>query len=116
MKIDTPVLENALTEVERMNLTQTVQSPGWDVVIKIINAVCQRANDDVIAVDQDDTQFDSKVASRTRAARATSDGALLTFKSVDYHSRVSKEEEEAKLKPAPAVSLYRKVFNPPAKS
>lgn len=116
MKIDTPVLENGLTEVERLNLAQTVQSPGWDVVIKIINAVCQRANDEVIAVDQDDDQFDTKVASRTRAARATSDGALLSFKSIDYHAKVSKEETEAKSQPKPTISLYKQVFNPPAKS
>ena len=116
MRIDTPVLENGLTEVERLNLAQTVQSPGWDVVIKIINAVCQRANDEVIAVDQDDQQFDAKVSSRTRAARSASDTAVLAFKSIDYHSRVSKESEEAKLKPQPPVSLYKTVFNPPPKS
>jgi len=112
MRIDTPVLENGLTEIERLNLTQTVQSPGWDVVIKIINAVCQRANDEVIAVDQDDENFDTKVSSRTRAARSASDTAALSFKSIDYHTQVSKEVEKAKLEPKPEVSLYKKVFNP----
>ena len=84
-KVRIPLLVDELTETERMNLTGMTQHPGFPALLKLFSAACERANKEVIALDQTEEGFERKFKPLQQRARDWNEFSKLILDSIDWH-------------------------------
>jgi hypothetical protein len=100
-----PLLMEELTQVECAVLGQTVNTPGWRVVYKLMDAACTRANKAVMDVDPESAGADKVVIERQRMARNMSLFFSQVMKAIDFHIKsIQRVQQEEEIEAAVAVS------------
>jgi len=80
-----PLLQDSLTQVQRIVLGQTYHSPGFNVVIKLIEAMCDDALAYTTKLDPEEEGYERKLAVRTQRARNINEAAAILRDSIKYH-------------------------------
>lgn len=88
-----PLLFDELSEVERMNLTSMTQHPGYPVLEKLFMALCQRANAEVIALDQTEEGFERKFRPLQQRSRDFNEASVTILNSVEWHKQLLENTE-----------------------
>ena len=80
-----PLLQDNLTQVQRVMLGQTYHSPGFSVVIKLLEALCDEALAYTTKLDPEEEGYERRLAVRTQRARNTNEAAAIFRDSIKYH-------------------------------
>jgi hypothetical protein len=80
-----PLLQDSLTQVKRVMLGQTYHSPGFHVVIELIEAMCADALAFTTKLNPEDDGYERKLAVRTQRARNINEAAAILRDSIQYH-------------------------------
>jgi hypothetical protein len=80
-----PLLQDSLTQVQRVMLGQTYHSPGFTVVIKLIEGMCDDALAYTTKLDPEEEGYERKLAVRTQRARNINEAAAILRDSIKYH-------------------------------
>jgi hypothetical protein len=100
-----PLLGDDLSQAERILLAQLAHTPGFTVFIKMMNAACLKATQDILKLDPELDGYEKKVSERQRRARFMSEFSDLVFSSINYHIEVLKKQNiEENLQAVEAVS------------
>jgi len=103
-----PLLREELTTQERILLTQLTHMPGFKVLVKLLQAACARFNDNVIKLDPEAPDYDTKISKRQLKAWVASKFSADVFKAIDWHTdQVILAEQENQEESVDAVA---KVF------
>ncbi len=90
-KVKLPLLGEELGEVELAQLTQVTHMPGYRVIVKMLDAACLRATQDLIKLDPESENYKDRVAARTARARCWTEFSDLVLGSIAYHAQATKE-------------------------
>ncbi len=88
-----PILMNELTLPQKVMLGQTSLTPGFQVIVMMIEAACQDATRDAIKVDPEDPAYDQILKARQQYARTANKFSTLLLKSIEYHTEHGIAEE-----------------------
>ncbi len=92
-KETTPLLMEELTQPERVFLTQIFQHAGFSVLIKLFDAGCTRATQDIVRLDPEKPDYERLLAYRSQRSRNINEFSSWIRKSVEYHTKVVKMQE-----------------------
>jgi hypothetical protein len=92
-----PLLMRELTLGEKVALQQLTMSPGFPVLIKLIESGCQSATADTIRVDTEDVNYETILQARHHYARAVNRFTQLIRESINYHVQRSVVTEEVQV-------------------
>jgi len=87
-----PVLYDELNLTERTYLANMIMHPGYPVLLKLANAVCSRANADVIKIDPAMEGYDRRLSVLQQRARTMSEFSDSLFESADFHKRAGEAQ------------------------
>ena len=96
-KAHVPLLVNELTAVECGQLNQTMNTPGFQVLVKLNEAACLRANEDAIKLDPEGTDYERKLSVRTQRARNFNELVQIVRASALLHVNKLKQEAQKEL-------------------
>jgi hypothetical protein len=88
-----PLLMEDLTHPERIFLTQIVQHAGFQVLIKLMDAGCTRATQDIVRLDPEKPDYERLLTYRSQRSRNINEFSAWVFKSVEYHTGKLRAEE-----------------------
>ena len=88
-----PLLMEDLTQPERVFLTQIFQHAGFKVLIKLFDAGCTRATQDIVRLDPEKPDYERLLTYRSQRSRNINEFSALVMKSVEYHTGVVKMAE-----------------------
>ncbi len=91
------ILSPNLTLAERTYLVQTTATPGWKVVVKIVNEACAEALEHLGKLDPESEDYERVCAERQRRARHFSEFSTRVMTAVYAHAdsvRKSNRREE----------------------
>lgn len=101
--------ENGLTPGKKAALASLVQQPGWAVVEELFFDAVKRANDDLVKLDPESTNYEQVLKARQMKARERNEFSLLVLSSVDWHIKsLAAQQEESK-----ADKPNNPIFQPP---
>jgi hypothetical protein len=92
-----PFLMRELTIGEKIALQQLTMSPGFPVLIKLIESGCQSATADTIKVDTEDANYHQILEARHHYARAVNRFTQLIRESINYHVQRSAVTEDIQI-------------------
>jgi hypothetical protein len=95
-QVQKPLLIDSLTLPEKVMLGQTSLTPGYQVLVKMIEAGCSKATEDTIKADPEDVNYDQILKARQQYSRAVNRFSTLLLKSVEYHTEHGIAEEQQK--------------------
>ena len=87
-----PLLMDNLTTAEKVLLANLSLHPGYKVLIKLLEAACTAATNDVIKLDPMVEEYRRKLEHLQQAARTVNKFSSLVLRSVDYHSQCGQLE------------------------
>lgn len=90
-----PLLMDELSTGEKVLLANLSLHPGFQVLIKLFDAACTSATNDVIKLDPLVEEYDRKLAYLQQAARTVNKFTNLVRKSIIYHSAMGEAETAA---------------------
>lgn len=93
-KDKTPLLMEDLTGQERTFLSQIVQHPGFSVIIKLFDAGCVRATQDIVKLDPEKPDYERLLTYRSQRSRNISEFSAWIRASVNYHTGVVKMQDQ----------------------
>lgn len=79
-----PLLIDGLTLAERITLGSLAQQPGFMVLVKIMNAACERATADVIKLEPSEEGYQRKLMAFQTRARNINEFSSSVLKSIDW--------------------------------
>jgi hypothetical protein len=88
-----PILMDGLTLTEKIHLGATAMTPGYQVIIKMFEAICRKLTEDAIKVDPEEDNYDQILRAKQQEARTANKFAALFLKSVDYHREYGVAEQ-----------------------
>jgi hypothetical protein len=88
-----PLLMEELTHPERIFLTQIFQHAGFKVLIKMLNASCARATEQIVRLDPENPDYQRLLTYRSQRSRNFSECISEVMKSVEYHTGLLRTEE-----------------------
>lgn len=88
-----PLLTEDLTHPERIFLTQIFHHAGFKVLIKLLNAACARATEQIVKLDPENPDYQRLLTYRSQRSRNFSECISDVMRSVEYHTGVLKAEE-----------------------
>ena len=91
-----PLLMDELSLPDKVMLGQTSLTPGYKVLIRMIEAGCKKATEDTIKADPEDVNYDQILRARQQYSRAVNRFSTLLLKSVEYHMEHGAAEEQQK--------------------
>lgn len=108
------LLEQDLSLADCIALGQTMNTPGFDILVRLYEAACKSASDDSIKLDPEGADYERKLAVRTQRARNFNECVSYVRACALAHvARVKKQREEENAKAEDAVSNRFGIF--PAK-
>lgn len=81
-----------LNDQDRSALSNLTLQPGWPIVVKMMQEMCEIATSAVIQCDPGDANYVGKLRSLQGIARATNDFCSSLLKSIDAHSTLHLRE------------------------
>lgn len=103
-----PLLRDELSGSERTSLAYLKSTPGYQVLIKLLNSACEKATADAIKTSPEEENYLQILAYRQQRARTFSELASSIFKSIDWHTKqivISEKNQDEE-----AVDAVAKVF------
>jgi hypothetical protein len=80
-----PLLREELSAAERIILGQLTQQPGFNIIVRMHEAACARANNDAIKLDPEEDGYERKLSVRTQRTRNFNECVNLVRKSINWH-------------------------------
>ena len=105
-----PLLGDELTTVELAHLTQVTHMPGYQVIVKMLNAACSRATFDTLKLDPEIDNYKDRVAARTARARCWTEFSDLVLGSIAHHAQQTKEAAVEALREQQESEVEENIF------
>jgi hypothetical protein len=102
------LLREELSPAETVMLGQMTQHGGYKVLVKLMDALCTRATQDVVRLEPEDKDYERKLSVRSQRARTVNETCSVILKSIDAHVQSAANQEEQEQKEA--VDSVAKVF------
>lgn len=104
---------NILSEVELINLNALTTHPGFSSLEKLHMALCDRANKELLKLDEAEEGYDRKVTALQRRAKVYNEFSLQILKACFWKQEVDKVQEQAKQseKEQPNNPIIQRVMN-----
>lgn len=100
-----PLLMDKLTIVQEVMLGQTSLSPGYQILIMIMEEACRLATESTIKTDPEDPNYKQILESRQQYARAVNKFSSLVLNSVEWHiNRAAAEQAEEEIEALAAIA------------
>lgn len=80
-----PILMDELNVADRTKLAQTVLTPGWSVVIRMIESVCDDSRVAINDVDPEEENYEHVLKAVQQYSRAVNKMSALLLKSIEWH-------------------------------
>jgi hypothetical protein len=96
-----PLLMKELTIGEKIALGQVSRLPGFQVIVKLIEAGCNKATADTINLNPEDTNYDQLLKAKHNYSHSINKFTRLVRNSINYHVEhgvVEDAEEQEKAK------------------
>lgn len=103
-----PLLSDKLSASERAMLAQVTHHGGYKVIIKLMEALCDRISKDEIRLDPEKPGYEDKLAVRHQRARNANEVCAELLKSIEWHIRAAANQELTE--EADAVDIVAKTF------
>lgn len=84
--MELPILEGVLTQADKIAVAQTMSTPGWRVILKMLEAECERINAGVIKLNPNDEGHKEKLVAGQLEAWSVNKFAGRVRDSVKYHA------------------------------
>ncbi len=88
-----PILQDGLNLAQKSMLAQMASTPGYEILIMLIEAMCTDATNQTVKADPEDPNYDQVIKARHQYARAVNKSSTLLLKSVEYHIENAIAEE-----------------------
>ena len=105
-----PLLIDGLTLPEKIMLGQTSLTPGFAVLIKLMDAACTDSRMLINDANPEDPDYEQILKARQQYSRAINRFASLVLKSVKYHTQNGVLEEQQKEQDALNVVQLKEFF------
>lgn len=100
-----PLLMDGLTLPEKVKLGQTFLTPGYSILVKLMESACRTATEDVIKLNPEDENYDHVLKARQQYSRAVNKFCILVLRSVEYHVDAGMAEERGRQSEAEKAAL-----------
>lgn len=106
------LLREDLSSTEVMMLGQMTHHGGYKVLVKLMDALCTRATQDIVLLDPEADDYERVLSIRTQRARTINEVCSVILKSVEAHvesiaSQERTEDQEAVDKVAKTFGIHR---------
>jgi hypothetical protein len=91
-----PLLIDGLSLPEKIMLGQTSLTPGFQILIKLMEAACDDSRVAINDVNPEDPGYEQVLKARQQYSRAINKFSALVLKSVHYHTEYGIAEERQK--------------------
>jgi hypothetical protein len=95
-KKEVPLLMDALTLPEKVMLGQTSLTPGYKILIKLMESACEDSRLAINDVNPEEPGYIEVLKARQQYSRAVNKFCVLLLRSVDYHKAHGIAEEQQK--------------------
>jgi hypothetical protein len=95
-KVMKPLLIDGLTLPEKVMLGQTSLTPGFAIMVKLMEAACDESRVAINDVNPEDENYDHVLRARQQYSRAINKFSTLVLRSVEYHTQHGIAEEQQK--------------------
>jgi len=104
-KVEKPLLMDSLSLPEKVVLGQMSLTPGYKILIKLMEAACEDSRLAINDVNPEEPGYVEVLKARQQFSRAVNKFCVLLLRSVDYHKDHGIAEEQQK--EAEALSVIR---------
>src|ERR1035437_9370081 len=91
-----PLLQDRLTSAEKAMLGQTALTPGYKVIIKLMDSACEESRVSINDVNPEDENYEQVLKARQQYSRAINKFSALVLRSVEHHVAWGAAEEQQK--------------------
>jgi hypothetical protein len=95
-KIEKPILIDGLTLPEKVMLGQTSLTPGFAILVRLMDACCEDSRIATNDVNPEDENYNQIVIARQQYSRNINKFCALVLRSVEYHTQHGIAEEQQK--------------------
>lgn len=95
-KKEVPLLMDTLTLPEKVMLGQTSLTPGYKILIKLMESACEDSRLAINDVNPEEPGYIEVLKARQQYSRAVNKFCVLLLRSVDYHKAHGVAEEQQK--------------------
>jgi len=95
-KVEKPLLIDGLTLPEKVMLGQTSLTPGYAILIKLMEAACHDSRIAINDVNPEDSEYEHVLKAKQQYSRAINKFSTLVLRSVEYHTQHGIAEEQQK--------------------
>lgn len=95
-KIEKPLLMDGLTLPEKVILGQMSLTPGYQILIKMMEAACENSRLEINDVNPEEPGYVEVLKARQQYSRAINKFCVLVLRSVEYHKAHGVAEEQQK--------------------
>ena len=95
-EIPKPLLMDKLTLPEKVMLGQTFLTPGFSVVIKLMEAACDESRIAINDVNPEDENYEQILKARQQYSRSINKFSALVLRSIEHHMEYGLAEEKQK--------------------
>jgi hypothetical protein len=103
-----PLLMEQLSVPEKVMLGQTMHTPGFKIVIKLLDELCRRFDEAVKLLDPEEADYVHKLAARAPRARDASEFRNLLLNSIKHHA--DSAHQQAVREDVEAIDAVSKTF------
>src|SRR5437879_6059989 len=96
-----PILQNVLTQDERIILAQLSQQPGYKILVRLHDEECRRLNEAVIKLDPTEQDYEKRLMATQMEARAVNKFSVAILGSVAYHTDAALDAMQNPVKEGP---------------
>jgi hypothetical protein len=93
-KIEKPILIDGLTLPEKVMLGQTSLTPGFVILVKLMDACCEDSRVAINDVNPEEENYEQILKARQQYSRAVNKFSALVLRSVEYHTQCGVAEEQ----------------------
>ena len=91
-----PLLQDGLTSAEKAMLGQTVLTPGYKILVKLMESACVESRIAINDVNPEDDGYEQILKARQQYSRAVNKFTALVLRSVEHHVAWGAAEEQQK--------------------
>lgn len=92
MVIQQPILGDKLTIPEQVTLASMTHHPGFKILVKMFEAACEDATQEVLRVDPEEQNYERVLAARQQCSRSTHQFSRRVLDSIQYHIQVARNK------------------------
>lgn len=86
-----PILADKLALPERVSLSSVVHHPGFSVIVKMLEAACEDATNEVMRVDPEEENYERILSARQQRSRYSHELSRRLLDSIQYHIDVFRQ-------------------------